>query len=84
MSRITKSKISGYCFYLMRSIMAKHGFSVHTGSSQLGAKTEREKVLVDKAIEYGRMQAFEQLGKMIYDNSDVITNFNTDTGEPGR
>lgn len=80
MSRLTKTKISGYFFYLMRSIIAKHGFNIDGGTIQLGAKTAREKELVEKAIAFGRMQAFEQVGRMVDESSDVITNFDENAG----
>jgi hypothetical protein len=81
---MNKAKISGYFFYLMRSIISKHGFKLDGGTIQLGAKTAREKELVEKAIEFGRMQAFEQVGRMVDESSDAILNFDEQAGKSAK
>ncbi len=84
MSRITKAKIIGYFSWLRQGIYSKYQFKFNNGTSQLGAKTAREKKLVDHAVQYGRAEAFEQIMRMLQENDELIVNFDVEKGEPRR
>lgn len=78
MSRFSKTKLVGYLHKLQSAIISVERFSRYDGTSQLGAKNEREKELVRKAVQYGRADAFEQITQMIQENSPDLLNFNPD------
>lgn len=74
MQRFSKSLLIESCTYLAEAIRAKNGLTDRTGTAQLfpvhktrlsAAARQREEELIHRAVEYGRMQAFQSMADWI-------------------
>lgn len=73
MSRVTKGKLLSFLAKRGPVLWQKAGARPGHGTVQLGAKTKRERELIDRAIMYGRALEVDTLHAMINQNDEQLT-----------